>query len=109
VSEPPYSAVNVKLDINSAKATEDWLASFENQDLANAIRENLKQRGKDKVSSVSVPMELFLEKPLPKEIVDHVAIRELIANICSPYYIAFEAVGLFYLDKNNSKLISDFY
>ena len=109
VSEPPYSAVNVKLDISSAKATEDWLAGFENQDLANAIRENLKQRGKDKVSSVSVPLELFLEKPLPKEIVDHVAIRELISNICSPYYIAFEAVGLFYLDKNNSKLISDFY
>lgn len=109
ISEPPYSAFDVKIDTDSPKKTKEWLESFENQELANLIWQDLQKRGKDKLGTISIPYELFISKPIPKEIIPVVAKRDLVANICSPYYIALEAVGVYLLDKNNTKLLSDYY
>ena len=86
-----------------------WLDSFENQELANDIRENLKKRNKDHLSTINVPYAVFTSQPIPKEIIPKVAKRDIVINLCAPYYIALEAVGFFFFDKFNSKLISDYY
>ena len=87
----------------------EFLDSFENQELADKIRKNMQRRGKDVLGTINIPYEVFVGKSIPKEIIPYVAKRELVANICSPYYIALEAVGMFFLDKNVTKLISDYY
>lgn len=106
---PPYSAFDVKLAIDNKTQTQLFLNSFENQELADRIREVLKRRGKDTLGTINIPYELFIGKSIPKEIIPWVAKRDLVANICSPYYIALEAAGLFFIDKDNTKLISDLY
>lgn len=106
---PPYSSFNVKLDINNKTEMAQWLDSFENQELANDIRENLKKRNKDHLSTINVPYAVFTSQPIPKEIIPKVAKRDIVINLCAPYYIALEAVGFFFFDKFNSKLISDYY
>jgi hypothetical protein len=106
---PPYSAFDVKLSINNKTKMKEFLDSFENQELADKIRKNMERRGKDVLGTINIPYEVFVGKSIPKEIIPYVAKRELVANICSPYYIALEAVGMFFLDKNVTKLISDYY
>ena len=109
IGEPPYSAFDVKITVSSENQMKEWLASFENQDLARDIKLNLQKRNKKFIGTVSIPFELFIDRPIPKEIIPVVAKRDLVANICSPYYIALEAVGMYFLNSNNSVLISDYY
>lgn len=106
---PPYSAFDVKLNINNKTRTENFLNSFENKELADLIRKNLARRGKTVLSTINIPYELFVSKPIPSEIIPWVDKRGLVSNICAPYYIALRAVGLQFLDQNVTKLLSDYY
>ena len=106
---PPYSSFNVKLDIANKTDMENWLNSFVNQELANDIRENMRKRKKDYLGTINIPYGVFTSQPIPAEIIPIVAKRDIVINLCAPYYIALEAVGFFFFDKFNSKLISDYY
>lgn len=104
---PPYAIVDIKLDIKNKTDMKAWLSSMENRELARLIEMELKNQGKTKMSTIGVPYENFIGKPIPKEIIPFVAKRDLIANICSPFYYMFETFGMSFLDKNVTKLISD--
>ena len=73
------------------------------------IKNELLIKKKDQMGTINVPTALFYNKPLPKEIVNIVDRRSLISNICSPYYLYLESLGVFVKDINCNKLISDFY
>ena len=108
-SSPPYSAFDVKINVNNKTQMKSFLDSFENQELAELIKQNMIRRGKDKLSTINIPYELFIGKSIPKELIPWVAKRDLVANICGPYYIALEACGMFFQNSENSRLISDLY
>lgn len=106
---PPYSSFDVKLSVNNKTQMAQFLDSMENRELAELIAKNLKRRNKDYIGTINIPYELFINKTIPKEIIPWVAKRDLVTTICSPYYISLEAVGMFFLDNNSTKLISDLY
>lgn len=106
---PPYSAFDVKLTIGNKSQWDEFLDSIENKELVRLIQENLKRRNKGFLATINIPSELFIGRPIPKELIPYVAKRDLILNICAPYYIAMEGSGVFMMDKDSSKLFSDYY
>ena len=69
----------------------------------------MRKRKKDYLGTINIPYGVFTSQPIPAEIIPIVAKRDIVINLCAPYYIALEAVGFFFFDKFNSKLISDYY
>ncbi len=106
---PPYGAFDVKLAINNKTQMKAFLDSFKNQELANLIRQNMQRRNKEIIATINIPYEIFIGRSIPEEIIPWVAKRDLVANICMPYYIALGAVGIAMQDNHTTKLISDFY
>lgn len=107
--EPPYHSVDIKLNITNKTDFNNWINSFENKQLMLDIKNELLIKKKDQMGTINVPTALFYNKPLPKEIVNIVDRRSLISNICSPYYLYLESLGVYVKDINCNKLISDFY
>lgn len=108
-ASPPYTSVDVALEINNKTQWKKFLESIDNQDLRLRIEDYMRRNKKDYLASINLPYEVFIGKPIPKEIIPWVAKKHLIANICSPYYIALEAVGIHMLEHTSSRLLSDLY
>ena len=106
---PPYRTVRVSIDVPNQTAYIEWLDGLEDQDLADRFRKCAEKNNKKIISSILIPVEVTANNGIPQEILDGMNVRSLLANTMKSYYIILESLGLFFTNKHNTKLVSDFY
>lgn len=104
---PPYSFIKMTTKLETKTALKNWLDNMEDKELSRRLQTYFNKRQKDKQVSFYVPSELFVNQKLPIELTEQVDIRSLIADICHNFYFILETLGVFRLNKNQTRLISD--
>lgn len=106
--EPPYLTYKVTLNIKNKTDMQNYLKTLPST-LASDIGEFLKGQKSDHMTTFYVPVDLFTNTPLPKEIVSIVDIRKMQVDIAHTLYYILGTLGVFMLNKYHTRLLSDIY
>lgn len=109
VGEPPYSVVQVTTNLTNKTRTAEWLANMEDKAMAERFANWINKSKSDVIGSFHVPVELFTNQNIPKEIIDVADKRTLVVNVCHSLYFILETLGVYMLNKNVTRLVSDEY
>lgn len=106
---PPYSAIKVSLYAENKTLVEEWFSKIEDEGIKQRLKEFMERRGRSDISNILLPEQIVAVSGIPKEIICGIDIRKLIYETVKPFYIVLESLGIFMIDDNNSRLVSDFH
>jgi len=109
IPPPPYTAVKVSTELDTPVKMRKWLDELEDRDLANRMQNWLDRMGKKKITTFQLPDQVIGVIGLPDEIFRALDIRKIVFDATSSYYTILEALGVFLLNKRQTKLIHDLY
>lgn len=107
--EPSYRVVKLNVNLENKTSIKKWLAEMKDRDLASRIDEWHKKNPKRTFTQLLLPYNIVASKGIPKEILDAVNYRRVIFNSVEPYYHVLECLKMMFINKNKTKLVSDFY
>lgn len=107
--EPPYAAVKVSLAVNNKTEMEEWCKMMDNERLANRLRTWFMTNTKKDLTTLIIPYSVVETSGIPKEIAMVIDTRRVISNVMGTFYLMLESLGILLVEKNNIRLISDYY
>lgn len=107
ISPPPYSYIKLSTGLKNKTKMNEWLSNMEDKELSSRISDWLRKTNREVMPSYLIPSELFAVKKLPIELVEQVDIRSLVSDVCHSFYFILETLGIFRLNKEQTRLISD--
>lgn len=110
VPKPPYMTVKVSTELDSPAKTADWIAKFEDRELAQRLTNWMSRAGKRHLGTTfMLPEQILQSKGIPAEILDAVDVRRIVLDTTGVFYIVLEALGIYMLNDKTSRLASDLY
>jgi len=111
VESPPFSVIKVPLAINNKTDTQTWFAEAEKVDpeFAERLRDYHVKSGRDQIPTLMLPLSILSGIGMPKEVMPMIDIRRLTYEILESFYMILESLGVFQVDSNYVRLISDIY
>lgn len=104
----PYLGIKINVDLGNKTKIKNFIESIEDKGLAERIEKFITETGRDKFDNIIVPMErLSAMNDIPKEIKDVMDIREIIKQNFKSIYAVLESVGLYFLNADGTRLVSD--
>ena len=107
--EPPYGCIKVSTVLNNKKALTQWLDLMEDKALSDLLRKYIVDNNKSNLDVLFIPYEVTTQFGIPKEIMDIVDSRSIVADLCKIFYIVLETLGIYILGTKQIKLASDDY
>lgn len=108
VPEPPYHAMRIPVDLETKVEFNEWLDEMEDKRLAEDLRGWFTERGRT-YKQIIIPDSLVDQHGVPKELLDVVNTRRTVFAMVEPYYHILEVFGVFMIDDNRTRLLSDYY
>ncbi|QBX32200.1 putative DNA polymerase [Pseudomonas phage PA1C] len=109
IEEPPYSFVKISVTVDNRTRFNEWVESIEDKGLAMRLKRWAMENKKTGITNFHVPMSVVENRGIPDEITRVADVRTIISNTMGVFYLIFESLGIFLIDKGNTRLISDFY
>lgn len=109
IQEPPYQYVKVSTCVGNRTDMEEWLVKMNNPQLAQRFRDWLVKERKTEITNLLVPYTVIEGRGIPKEITCAIDTRRIISNTMGAFYLKLESLGIFLIDKKNSRLVSDYH
>ena len=106
---PPYVVVKVPLDAGSPAKLKKWLKDMKDPAIADAMRAWLEKRQRKDVTMLLLPLTVLTVSGIPEEIVKGIDTRGLVSGLCESFYLILESLGLYYKNKQLTRLASDAY
>ena len=108
-TEPPtYSCVKASLAINNPTELKEWIANMEDRVIADRMTAWLKKNNKTGITMLLLPESVVASSGIPKEVISGMDIRRLVFSVTRSFYLLLESLGIFMIDDNLTRLISDF-
>ena len=109
VAEPPYKALRVSTKLINHTETQKWLTEMEDQVLATRLKEWLAKMKKTELPSLLIPLSIVEAYGFPKEIIDIIDSRNIVADLSKIFYLILETTGFYAMNPHRTTLISDYY
>jgi hypothetical protein len=109
IPPPPYKAIYVSLELDSKTKTNNWLDKMPDQEIARAMRRWLEMNGRDKITSLQLPLPIVSAKGIPEEIMAAVDVRKIVQKATAMFYLILETIGFYFNHDDLSQLAMDFY
>lgn len=106
---PTYASIKVPIEINSKSDMRLWFESMEDKEVAARFAKFMDDRGKDKLTALRLPSAVLGDSKMPVEILQVINIRRLTYQLLECFYILLECLGIFQVDDQHIRLVSDFY
>lgn len=106
---PPYMTVKVSTDIKSKTELRNWMAKFEDREMAERMERYLERTGRTNLNTLQLPEQCCNSKGIPTEVMERVAVRKMIVDSCKVYYLILESLGVYMLNDKITRLISDYH
>lgn len=107
--EPPYDGVKLPVNLNSKTEITAWVESIENAELRIAAERWFEENPKRKYTTLILPEPLIANHGIPKELLPVIDARRTAFSSVEPYYHMLETLGVFAMDKDRTRLLSDYY
>ncbi|QYV99010.1 hypothetical protein [Pseudomonas phage U1B] len=107
--DPPYSHVKISVTLNNKTAIKEWIDGIEDKKLAARIQAWVTEENKTSIGDFHIPSTVVETGRIPEVITRVADVRTIIGNTMGVFYLTLESLGIFLIDKNNDRLISDFY
>lgn len=105
----PYSCLKISVDLGSRQAIKNWIASIEDKALALRLEAWVNRNNKGSIQSFLFSEETLALNGMPLEITKVMDIRKTVFDLTSVFYIILETLGVYMVNKNKTRLISDEY
>lgn len=109
IPEPPYPAVKISLATDKPSTFKRWFDGIEDNAFKERLTDLLKEANKRNIGSINLPIAITSQMGIPKEILDAMDIRSILSQLMEPYYVLLECLGVYNIEKNQQRLISDLY
>jgi hypothetical protein len=106
---PPYQFVKISLVASNRTEMEAWIESIEDPVMKMRFKAWQMRTGKTAVNAMHVPASVVENYGVPEVLTRVADVRTVISNTMRVFYLLLESLGVFLSDKNNSRLISDYY
>lgn len=105
--EPPYAAIKVMVNKKNQTVIKEWLDDIKDREVAERMRAYLQRVKRTGITSLLLPRANVEISGLPEEIISAIDLRGLTMSTVRPFYILLESLGIFMMNNNNTKLVSD--
>ncbi|MNC21306.1 hypothetical protein D3C75_692780 [compost metagenome] len=107
--KPPYQAVKLSLATHNKTEVDAWCEKMNNPALALRLKTWMMKEGKRDMNTLIIPAAVVESSGIPREITCAIDTRRVISNVMGAFYIILESLGIMLVEKNNIRLISDYY
>lgn len=107
--EPPYVSIRITTSAGKPAELKKWLASIEDKELASRLAHFLASIGRKDLGSMLVPRHITEKQGLPIEISEVVDTRGVVSQLMEPFYVVLECIGVYMLEGNQQRLLTDYY
>lgn len=109
IDKPPYSFVKISVTIDNRTRFNEWVDGIEDKALGRRLKEWAMRNGKTGITNFHVPMTVVENMGIPEVITRVADVRAVISNTMGAFYLMLESLNVFLSDKDNTRLISDYY
>lgn len=109
IDKPPYSFVKISVTVDNRTRFNEWVDGIEDKALGNRLKKWAMDNQKSGITNFHVPMTVVENMGIPEVITRVADVRAVISNTMGAFYLMLESLNVFLSDKDNSRLISDFY
>lgn len=109
IEAPPYSFYKITTTASNRTKMNAWFDSLEDKQLAMRLKTWALANNKTSLTSINVPALVVENMGVPEAITCVADVRAIISNTMGVFYLIMESLGVFLIDADNSRLISDFY
>lgn len=106
--EPPYHAVRIPVNLGTKTEINEWVDRIKDKGVAEKYRNWFEDENR-KYTQIIIPDDIVQEHGVPKELLDVIDPRRTMFAMVEPYYHILEVFGIFIMDKNRTRLLSDYY
>lgn len=104
---PPFMAIKVNVECDTAGKIREWLSSMEDQVLAERFRAYLIEHNKTSLTAIWLPLEIIQVCGVPDEIMMVTDVRKMIRDMLKSYYLILESLGFHITNENRTRLLMD--
>ena len=101
--------MKISVDLGNKTLIKRWIDNMEDRELAGRIQEWHLRNPKRKFTQLLLPETVIATNGIPKEILAIADYRRIIFASVEPYYHVLECFKLMMIDKNRTRMVSDFY
>lgn len=109
VAEPPYNVVKLSVNLNTVTAVKRWLEGMKDQALAKRMRNWCATSTPSTFINFLLPDSIVASNGIPREMIAACDFRKIKFTSVEPYYHVLESLGVVMIEKNRTKLLSDYY
>ncbi|ARV76698.1 putative DNA polymerase [Pseudomonas phage Phabio] len=109
IEAPPYSFVKISVTVDNRTRFNEWVDGIEDKALGMRLKKWALDNNKTGITNFHVPMTVVENMGIPEVITRVADVRAVISNTMGAFYLMLESLNVFLSDKDNSRLISDFY
>ena len=109
LDEPPYEAVRLPVNLENKTQIADWLASIEDPIIKAGAEKWFEENPKRKYTSLMLPDYLVSNHGIPPDLIKAANSRRTAFATVEPYYHVLECLGVFMIDEDRTRLLSDYY
>lgn len=107
--KPPYSFYKLSTTAHNRTSMNEWFDSLEDKRLGMRLKEWALVNQKTSLTSINVPATVVENMGVPSFVTCVADVRTIISNTMGVFYLILESLGIFLMDGNNTRLISDYY
>lgn len=106
--ELPYVGIKMSVDLTSKTKLNEWVESLEDPIIRAKVQQWLLERGKDKLTSLYVPMERLQNLgDIPAEFKQAIDFRTIIKQNFKSVYEIMHSTGIYMMNDSITRLVSD--
>lgn len=105
--EPPYAATSISVNFQNKTKILNWVEKVKGSGIDTKMVQWMTTNNKKGMSTLLVPKVMVQSHGIPEEIIEAMDLRKLIYNTTKHYYILLESLGLYMVNDNLTRLVSD--
>lgn len=107
--DPSYGIVKLSVNLETKTQIKRWIDGMADRELAKRIEDWHKRNPKRTFNHFQLPESIISNSGIPEEILEVANFRKIVFASVEPYYHILECFNIMLIDKNRTRLVSDFY